>query len=142
MKMVLDASVALSWLLEDAGAGQEYAGEVFDALTSEGAEARVPTTWGLEIANVVAKCEVRGSLLKERSQAFLAALAAAPIVCDPETYSRALTDTLDLSRRCLLSAYDASYLELALRVQLPLATLDVDLQRAATKVGAQLLKII
>jgi predicted nucleic acid-binding protein len=140
--MVLDASVALSWLLEDPGAGQEYAGAVFDTLASEGAEARVPTTWGLEIANVIAKCELRGSLLNERSQAFLAAIAAAPIVCDPETYSKTLTDTLDLARRCRLSAYDASYLELALRAQLPLATLDVDLQRAATKAGAQLFKII
>jgi predicted nucleic acid-binding protein len=140
--MVLDASVALSWLLEDAGAGQEYAGAVFDTLASEGAEARVPTTWGLEVANVIAKGEARGSLPSERSRAFLAALAAAPIVCDPDTYSKTLTDTLDLSRRYRLSAYDASYLELALRVQLPLATLDADLQRAATKAGAQLLKIL
>jgi predicted nucleic acid-binding protein len=135
--MVLDASVALSWLLEDAGAGQEYAGLVFDALGSEGADARVPATWGLEIANVIAKCEARGDLHIERTQAFLAALAAAPIVCDPETYSRTLTDTLALSRRYRLSAYDASYLELALRAQLPLATLDGALQRAATKAGAK-----
>jgi predicted nucleic acid-binding protein len=140
--MVLDAAVALSWLLEDTGAGQEYAGAVFDTLASEGAEARVPTTWGLEIANVIAKCELTGSLHPERSQAFLAALAAAPIVRDPDTYSKTLTDTLDLARRCRLSAYDASYLELALRAQLPLATLDVDLKRAATKAGAQLFKII
>jgi predicted nucleic acid-binding protein len=140
--MVLDASVALSWLLEDAGAGQEYAGAVFDGLATEGAEAYVPTTWGLEIANVIAKCEARGDLLIARSQAFLAALAAAPIVCNSETYSRTLTDTLDLSRRFHLSAYDASYLELALRATLPLATLDAALQRAATKAGAKLLKVI
>lgn len=120
--MVLDASVASSWLLEDAGAGQEYAGAVFDTLASEG--------------------EARGILPSERSRAFLAALAAAPIICDPDTYSEALTDTLDLSRRYRLSAYDASDLELALRVQFPLVTLDADLQRAATKAGAQVLKII
>ena len=141
MKLVLDASVALSWLLEDAGAGQEYAGAVFDALASEDAEARVPTTWALEIANVIAKGEARGSLPRERSRAFLAALAAAPIICDPDTYSRTLTDTLDLSRRHRLSAYDASYLELALRLQFPLATLDADLRRAATKAGALLFKV-
>lgn len=139
--MVLDASVALSWLLEDAGAGQDYAGKVFDALASDGAEARVPGIWGLEVANGIARCEVRGDLLIERSQAFLAALAATPITCDPETYARALTDTLQLSRRYHLSAYDASYLELALRTQLPLATLDAELQRAAKQAGAQPLKL-
>jgi predicted nucleic acid-binding protein len=138
--MVLDASVALSWLLEDAGAGQEYAGSVFDALAGEDAEARVPATWGLEIANVIAKCEARGVVLKQRSQAFLAALAAAPIVCDPETDARTLTDILDLSRRYHLSAYDASYLELAVRASLPLATLNCALQRAADKAGVKLLK--
>ncbi len=141
MKMVLDASVALSWLLEDAGAGQDYAGKVFDALASDGAEARVPTIWALEIANGIAKSEARGHLPIERSQAFLAALAATPIACDPETHARALADTLQLSRRYLLSAYDASYLELALRSQLPLATLDLDLRRAATRAGARAVQV-
>lgn len=141
MKMVLDASVALSWLLEDAGAGQDYAGKVFDALASDGAEARVPAIWGLEIANGIAKCEARGELMIERSQAFLAALAATPIACDPETHARALLDTLQLSRRYRLSAYDASYLELALRSKLPLATLDADLRRAATRAGARPLQV-
>jgi predicted nucleic acid-binding protein len=138
--MVLDASVALSWLLEDAGTGQEYATAVFDVLARHDAQAHVPATWGLEIANVIAKCEVRGTLSNERSQAFLAALAAAPIVCDPETYSRTLTDTLNLSRRYRLCAYDASYLELSLRATLPLATLDNDLQRVANKAGVRLVK--
>ncbi len=141
MKMVLDASVALSWLLEDAGAGQDYAGKVFDALASEGAEARVPGIWGLEVANGIAKCEARGVLPGERSEAFLTALAATPITCDPDTYSRALTETLQLSRRYRICAYDASYLELALRTQLPLATLDVDLRRAARKAGALPLQV-
>ena len=139
MKMVLDASVALSWLLEDAGAGQAYATQVFDALAIQGAEARVPSIWGLEIANVIAKSETRGALTNERSQAFLAAIAAAPIVCDAETYSRTMTDILALARRHRLSSYDASYLELSLRSALPLATLDHELKRAADQAGAQLL---
>ena len=102
MKMVLDASVALSWLLEDAGAGQDYAGKVFDALASDGAEARVPSDLGLwRLPTASPKCEARGELHdRARSQAkFLAALAATPIACDPETHARALTDTLQLSRR-------------------------------------------
>ncbi|MBV8146736.1 MAG: type II toxin-antitoxin system VapC family toxin [Gammaproteobacteria bacterium] len=140
MKLVLDASVALSWLLEDAGAGQAYAAQIFNELAEPAAEARVPVTWTLEIANVIAKCEGRQLLPVSRSQAFLAAVEAAPIVVDGETAARALTETLDLARRYGLSSYDASYLELALRSMLPLATLDRALQSAAQKAGVKLVK--
>ena len=135
MKFVLDASVALSWLLEDAGPGQQYAAAVFDTLTRPDAMAHVPVTWGFEIANVIAKCESRGDLLEGRSQAFLTSLDAAPILPDPATYAKTLHETLDLARRYRLSSYDASYLELALRTMLPLATLDADLRRAAHRAG-------
>ena len=137
MKFVLDASVALSWLLEDVGPGQQYAAAVFDTLTHPDAAAHVPVTWGLEIANVIAKCESRGDLLEGRSQAFLIALDSAPILPDSTTYAKALHETLDLARRYRLSSYDASYLELALRTMLPLATLDADLRRAASRAGLQ-----
>ena len=99
MKFVLDASVALSWLLEDAGPGQEYAVAVFDTLTRVDTEAHVPVTWDLELANVIAKCEARGNLLEGRSQAFLAGILAAPIIPDPATYDRSLHETPDLARR-------------------------------------------
>jgi len=140
MRFVLDASVALSWLLEDAGPGQAYATEVFSELADTDSEARVPATWGLEIANVIAKCEARRQLEVSRSQAFLAALEASPILFDQETAIRALTDTLALSRRYAISSYDASYLELALRSVLPLATLDKDLQGAAKRAGVELFR--
>ena len=134
---MLDASVALSWLLEDAGPGQAYSNEIFTVLTRPESEARVPVTWGLEIANVIAKSELRHGLQVSRSQAFLTALGAAPIICDTETASQALLATLELARRYHLSSYDASYLELALRSALPLATLDRDLQAAANKAGVK-----
>jgi predicted nucleic acid-binding protein len=140
VRLVLDASVALSWLLEDTGPGQAYAVAVFDVLGDPGAEALVPVTWGLEVANVVAKSEARGQLLPSRSQAFLSGVSAAPIVCDTETYPKALRETLELARRYRLSAYDASYLELALRSALPLATLDEELRRAAGKAGVKLFR--
>jgi predicted nucleic acid-binding protein len=57
------------------------------------------------------------------------------IVVDAATIAHALSGTLQLARRYKLSAYDASYLELALRLGLPLATLDEDLQKAAKKAG-------
>jgi predicted nucleic acid-binding protein len=137
VSFVLDASVALSWLLEDAGPRQAYAVGVFDALKHPSAAAHVPATWGLELANVIAKSEARGVLLENRSQVFLSALAAAPIHCDPETYPRACAETLQLARRYGLSSYDASYLELALRLKLPLATHDADLLKAAKRTGVR-----
>jgi predicted nucleic acid-binding protein len=140
VRFVLDASVALSWLLEDAGAGQAYAVATFDALARPTSQADVPVTWGLEIANAIAKTEARGALVPSRSQAFISALRAAPIVCDAETDSTALHETLQLARRYHLSSYDASYLELALRIACPLATLDEDLRRAGSKAGVKHLK--
>ena len=56
---------------------------------------------------------------------------------DSATFAHAMSDTLQLARRYKLSAYDASYLELALRCSLPLATLDVDLLGAAKKAGVK-----
>lgn len=135
MKCVLDASVALSWLLEDAGAGQAYAVAVFNALKRASSQAHVPATWSLEIANVVARSEAKGLLTAQRSQVFLSAMAASPIVTDAETVPRALVQTLQLARLYGLSAYDASYLELAMRLQLPMATLDTTLIKAAKNAG-------
>jgi predicted nucleic acid-binding protein len=140
VKLVLDASVALSWLLEDAGADQVYAVAVFAALREPAAEAHVPAIWGLEVASVIAKSEARGALQVARSEAFLVAVASAPIRCDAGTDVHALKETLQLARRYRLSAYDASYLELALRLSLPIASLDDDLRRAAGKAGVRLLK--
>lgn len=141
MNFVLDASVAMSWLLEDAGAHQAYADAVFEVLKRPSTQAHVPTTWGLEIANVIAKCQARGVLPENRAQAFLSTIDAVPVRCDPQTYSKALSETLQLARRYRLSSYDASYLELALRTALPLATLDADLSRATRKAGIKLFRV-
>jgi predicted nucleic acid-binding protein len=62
-------------------------------------------------------------------------LSHAPLHADHATFGAALNDTLQLARRYNLASYDASYLELALRRALPLATLDVDLNKAARKAG-------
>ena len=58
MRFVLDASVTLSWLLRDASARDEpYAFAVLQSLRTDGTTASAPVTWGLEIVNVIARCE-------------------------------------------------------------------------------------
>ena len=135
---VLDASVTISWLLADAKpAGRNYADGILDALRGQQVQARVPITWSLEVANVLARGEAKGLVEEAQSEAFLAMLTRMAIHTDDVTFARALTDTLHLARRYGLSSYDASYLELALRAGLPLATLDVELARAARKAGVE-----
>lgn len=136
MSFVLDNSVTMRWFFGD-GKPQElaYAGTVLDAM--QDAKAFVPVTWGLEVANVIAKAEERALVTEARSGAFLEMLEGIDIEVDAATSAHALSDTLQLARRYKLSAYDASYLELALRLGVPLATLDEDLQKAARKAGVK-----
>ena len=135
MSFVLDNSVTMRWFLGD-GKPQElaYAGKVLDAMKK--ANALVPATWGLEVANVIAKAEAKGLVTEARSGAFLEMLEGVDIEMDAATCQHA-PDTLQLARHYKLSAYDASYLELALRLGIPLATLDEDLQKAAKKAGVK-----
>ena len=135
---VLDASVTMAWLLGDAKpADRGYAETVLDALRSPHVQARVPMTWGLEIGNVIARAEAKGLIAEAQSEAFLEMLAGTAVHADDATFGHALTDTLHLARRYGLSSYDASYLELALRAGLPIATLDADLAKAARKAGVK-----
>ena len=134
MSFVLDNSVAMCWLLADGKpADVAYAEAVLDALREQ--QALVPSLWALEASNVIARAEAKGLLTEARSQAFLVLLQRLNIATDPATAAHALGDTLHLARRFKLSAYDAAYLELALRAGLPLATLDADLKKAAQAAG-------
>lgn len=136
MSFVLDNSVTMRWFF-GGGKPQQlaYAGRVLDAMKK--ASAHVPATWGLEAANVIARAEARGLVTEARSGAFIEMLDGVDIQVDAATFAHALSGTLQLARRYNLSAYDASYLELALRLGLPLATLDDDLQKAARKAGVR-----
>jgi len=135
---VLDASVTMSWLLGDARlSDRAYAASVLEAMKSPHSRAAVPVTWSLEVANVIARAEAKSLLSEAQSESFLKMLASTQIHVEDATGAHALTDTLHLARRYGLSAYDASYLDLALRTGLPLATLDADLAKAARKAGVK-----
>lgn len=137
MNFVLDNSVAMRWLLPNTRpADSVYAEQALDALAT--GQALVPSLWALEVANVIAKAESKGLVTVARSQAFLALLGRLNIVDDKATAVHALGETLGLARRYKLSAYDAAYLELAMRSGLSLATLDAELAVAAKAVGVSI----
>jgi predicted nucleic acid-binding protein len=136
VSFVLDNSVAMCWLQNDGRpVDVAYALKVLDALKTT--PAVVPNLWALEAANVVAKAEAKGLVNEARTQAFVATLTRLNITTDKATADHALGETLNLARRYKLSAYDAAYLELAMREALPLATLDADLEKAAKKAGVK-----
>jgi predicted nucleic acid-binding protein len=126
---VLDSSVALAWFMP----GEQTA--VVEELLAhaETYGAIVPALWRLEVGNILLNaCRHKRMTPDQRSEAFLI-LADLSIVDDEETSGHAWVDTLVLAEKYGLTLYDAAYLELALRLKLPLATLDRDLQRAARK---------
>jgi predicted nucleic acid-binding protein len=136
LSFVLDNSVSSRWFFDDGSRSDvTYAEKVLGALNREAAV--VPATWGLEAANVLARAEANGWMTKQRVDSSLLLVRGLKIEVDEETYSRSLSDTLDLARRYKLSAYDASYLELAKRLAIPLATLDEKLIKAARKAGVE-----
>ena len=129
----LDCSVTAAWLLEDefvAGAEQ-----VLDSLLTS--TAHVPSIWHLEIGNVLLKTLRRGRISTTAFQLLLKELEALPVVTDGETERLSFRDILELARRYSLTTYDASYLELAFRLNLTLATLDKALIRAAAEIGVK-----
>jgi predicted nucleic acid-binding protein len=132
---VLDASVALGFCFEDEGS--DLAEAVLRRLAEQ--QARVPPIWEMEVANVLVQAERRGRLSPADTVRLLDLLADLPIEVQHEPEGRVLREIRALAREHDLSAYDACYLDLAMREGLPLATADAALARAAGRVGVRLL---
>ena len=132
--LVLDNSVAMRWCFKD-GSDSDlmYAEKVLDRLSDT--IFLVPNLWHLEAANVVARAQKRQWLTTEQMHEFLELVVQLPLKVDQETAKKAMTETFMLANDHNLSVYDAAYLELALRHRMPLATLDADLRKAASKVN-------
>jgi predicted nucleic acid-binding protein len=130
-EFVLDGSVTLAWCFPDEKA--PYPQAVLDSLAH--ARAVVPSLWPLEVANAWLVGERRNRCTQADTTHWTGFLTPLPISVDDETTARAWGDILSLARTHRLSAYDAAYLELALRRGLPLATLDGPLKAAAAATG-------
>jgi predicted nucleic acid-binding protein len=131
---VLDALVTAAWAFEDED--HPNAAAAFSRLTSD--HANVPALWRFELGNILVVNERRRRLTQANTLAFLRELAKLPIAVD-STPDELLT--FDLARRHHLTFYDAAYLELALRLNVPAATLDEALASAVRAEGLALVGI-
>ena len=135
MSVVLDSSITVARVFPDELTPAIL--ELFKEQVVHGAW--VPDLWKIELANVLSISVRKGRMTGERRDRVLALLQILPISVDPETGHKAWNETLKLADRHQLTVYDATYLELALRRSLPLATLDRDLRRAAQAEDIRLL---
>lgn len=129
MPFVLDNSVVAGWFLED------QATPYTDAIAARLEEDRavVPGLWQLEFANVLRTACKRNRIAAAQAQQVIEQICSLPIEIDKDTPGPA--ELLALALRYDLSSYDAAYLELALRLQLPIATKDQPLRTAAKAAG-------
>ena len=132
---VVDCSIAMTWIFKDEVTPRTA--ELLARLASE--TALVPGWWFLELTNVLAGAERKGRITPADTARFLAEVSKLDIEIDSESSQRAFDHLLPLCRLHHLTSYDAVYLDLAVRRQLPLASLDEPLRKAAKKMGVTLL---
>jgi predicted nucleic acid-binding protein len=135
MPFVLDSSVALAWVLPDEA--NLTLDLLCDRLTDD--IALVPPIWPLEIGNVLLLAMKRGRLTDKDMKQLITELRALPLEIDSTSTNQALEETMTVAKKYDLTTYDASYLELAKRRALPLATLDDKLRQACVSAKISLL---
>ena len=131
---VVDNSVVLSWVFEDehSKVSQSILNELFKN------QAYVPSLWPFELANALYVAEKRGRIKEADSMTFIKNLKDLPICIENNNFDNITKDILALSRKHSITVYDASYVELALRKNLPLITFNKELIVAAKKIGLKL----
>ena len=130
--LVLDASAALGWILDRPVPPR--AAQARNLIMS-GATAVVPALWSQEVSNAIVIAERRGRLTPPQVQTLAADLEDFLQVAEVELQGVTPSVLIDLAQRTLLTVYDVTYLELASRRRLPLATLDDKLREAAKQEG-------
>jgi predicted nucleic acid-binding protein len=134
MDLVVDNSVCMAWAFEDEA--DAYCDAALGALAS--GRALVPALWPLEVANALTVAEKRRRMKPADSLAFVAQLRRLPFAIQPAPTMADLESLYSLACARGLSAYDAAYLQLAIRSGAPLATRDAALLRAARDAGVRI----
>ena len=136
MSLVLDASMALAWQFKRIDSGEALLAE--EALKRlDSMQATVPAIWYSEVASGILRGERQGVIEAEQSAYFLHELSQADIVMDEQSPRASQAMVLALARNYGLTAYDALYLELAMRRAAVLATFDRKLAEAARAAGVR-----
>ncbi len=137
-RLVLDCSAALAWAFED-----EWSAAAASLLTRvEKHGAIVPPIWHLEFANILVLAERRARIENGGARLRLDRIGRMPIHIDEEAHRSVWSNTVDLAATERLTVYDASYLELAIRLALPLASKDRDLVAAAQRRGVDVIPLL
>lgn len=126
---VLDCSITMAWCFEDES--NEETDAILDSLKQM--KAIVPAIWPLEVSNVLLIAQKNKRITDFQSAGFIDALSSLPITVDQSTTARAMHSIFVLANKENLTIYDAAYLELAVREEIPLLTLDKVLLKAARK---------
>lgn len=133
MSFVIDATIFGAWVFSDER--NAYSEAALNALTSQ--KALVPPLWWYETRNLLIINELRGRIRSEDTNTFLQEFDKLPIATDQDSQKDII---LKLSRKGSMSIHEASYLELALRLGCPLATLNKKLAHVAFQEGVSLFK--
>lgn len=134
MQFVMDASITLSWAFPDEQ--DPMAQKAAELLEFTPAQALVPMLWWMEVRNILIVNERRKRITPARTASFLNEISELNINID---FGMKSSPLLELSRDFNLSVYDAAYLALAIRENVPIATLDKSLRSAAAGSGIALL---
>ena len=137
ISFVIDASATLPWCFDDEATA--YTEGLLDQCAA-GEEVAVASIWPLEVTNVLVHAERQGRITAERVEQFLEQLLRLRIHVEPCTTQQAVQEVRRLAQTYGLTAYNAAYLALAIWLNLPLATLGTDLQKAARAAGVPLIE--
>jgi len=132
---VADASVAIAWVHPAQATAETDA--MLDRLAA-GDSLVVPALWPLEVANALTVLRRRRKLTPDEARTAIEIIRELPVVIDHEAAVLAFTRLVDLASKHELTVYDATYLELAARRQLPLASNDAQMKQAAIRAGVDL----
>jgi predicted nucleic acid-binding protein len=135
--IAVDASVVLAWCFPDEAS--DYADSVL--LAVENQTVVVPAIWAVEITNALLVGERRKRIRQPEVRRFVDLMNGLSVVEDRQPFADTVSNVLPLAREYNLSAYDAAYLDVAVRHEIPLATLDVALQKACAAAGINVFRI-